>query len=192
MGKREDGFHNIASVMQTVSLYDTLTFSPAPEIRVRVEAPELDTPDNLVHRAATLLKSEARVDAGADILLAKEIPLAAGLGGGSSDAAVTLLGLNALWGLEMTHERLAALAERLGSDVPFFLTGGAALVEGRGERVTPIPAPPRLGLLLAFPDIRVENKTAAAYRSFTPADYRDGAMTSALVARIRVRRTGQQ
>ena len=148
------------------------------------EIKDLKTQDNLVYRAAMLLKETSRVSARAEIRLDKQIPLAAGLGGGSSDAAATLLGLDRLWGLELAEGELKELAAQLGSDVPFFLTGGTALVEGRGERVSNVKTPPTFWLVLAFPDHRLENKTATAYRALTTSHYTDGRITAHLVKRI--------
>ena len=144
----------------------------------------METQDNLVYRAAVLLKETSGVSAGAEIRLEKQIPLAAGLGGGSSDAAATLLGLDRLWSLGLGEEELKELAAQLGSDVPFFLTGGTALVEGRGERVSNVKTPPTLWLVLAFPDHRLENKTATAYKSLSHTDHTDGRRTADLVKRI--------
>ncbi len=184
LGRREDGYHEIASVMQAISLFDTLTFSLADGLKVITDVPGLDTSDNLVYRAAMLLRQATGVPAGAAIRLSKEIPLAAGLGGGSSDAAATLLGLNRLWQLRLSEDRLKDMAAQLGSDVPFFLRGGTALVEGRGEQVTIVKAPPTLWLLLAFPSHRLENKTATAYKALNSAEHTDGLRTTNLVSRI--------
>ena len=150
LGKRNDGYHEIASVMQAINLCDRLTFSIADDLSLITDTPGLDTKDNLVYRAASLLNDKTGVSAGAEIHLCKGIPVAAGLGGGSSDAAATLLGLNRLWGLHLARDELEELAAQLGSDVPFFLAGGAALAEGRGERITPLPSPPTSCLVFAF------------------------------------------
>ena len=186
LGKRKDGYHEIASVMQAISLFDTLTFRPSDEIKVLAEIEDLETQDNLVYRAAILLRETSGVSAGAEVHLKKQIPLAAGLGGGSSDAAATLLGLDRLWGLELGEGELKELAARLGSDVPFFVTGGAALMEGRGERVLNVKTPPTLWLVLAFPGHRLENKTATAYKTLSHTDHTDGRRTADLVERIEV------
>ena len=184
LGKREDGYHEIASVMQTISLFDILTFSLSDEVKVTTDVPELEGKDNLVYRAAMLLRETSGVSAGAEIRLDKQIPLAAGLGGGSSDAAATLLGLGRLWGLELGEGELKGLAAQLGSDVPFFLTGGTALVEGRGERVSNVKTPPTLWLVVAFSGHRLENKTANAYRALSHTDHTDGCRTADLVKQI--------
>ncbi len=184
LGKRLDGYHEIASVMQAISLFDTLTFLPSDEIKVLAETEDLGTQDNLIYRAGMLLRETSGVSAGAEIRLDKQIPLAAGLGGGSSDAAATLLGLERLWGLELGEAKLKELGAQLGSDVPFFVTGGTALVEGRGERVSNVKVPPTLWLVLTFPDHRIENKTATAYKTLCLTDHTDGRRTADLVKQI--------
>ena len=184
LGKREDGYHEIASVMQTISQFDTLTFRPSDEIKVLADIEDLELQDNLVYRTAILLRETSGVSAGAELHLDKQIPLAVGLGGGSSDAAATLLGLDRLWGLELGEGKLKELAAQLGSDVPFFVTGGTALVEGRGERVSMLTTSSTLWLVLAFPDHRLENKTATAYKALSHTDHTDGRRTTDLVERI--------
>ena len=184
LGKREDGYHDIVSVMQAISLFDTLTIRPSDEIKVVAEIKDLKTRDNLVYRAAMLLRETSGVSAGAEVQLDKQIPLAAGLGGGSSDAAATLLGLDRLWSLGLGEEELKELAAQLGSDVPFFVTGGTALVEGRGERVSNVKAPLTLWLVLAFPDHRLENKTATAYKTLSHTDHTDGRRTTDLAKQM--------
>jgi 4-diphosphocytidyl-2-C-methyl-D-erythritol kinase len=163
IGTRDDGYHAIESLMQCVSLYDTIEFQHASDISVETE---LDVPlsDNLVYRAASLLKHHASYRSGAEIRLKKEIPVGAGLGGGSSDAACTLSSLNRLWGLGLDQKDLRALASQIGSDVPFFLNGPSAFVEGRGERITPLALRSSLTLLLVKPPQSVS--TAWAYASF--------------------------
>src|SRR5262249_28142922 len=139
LGPRPDGFHALRSVMQALPLADALTFEPAGDLRLRCSRSDLEGPHNLVWRAAELLRRTAGTARGAHVRLHKRIPVAAGLGGGSSDAATTLIGLDALWGLETPRATLLDLGARLGSDVPFFLgERPTALVEGRGERLTPL------------------------------------------------------
>src|SRR4030042_180950 len=140
LSKRPDGYHEIASVRQATSLADTLTFEPAETLDFNCDVPELQTGDNLVLKAARLLKEISGYKKGARINLTKKIPLAAGLGSGSTDAAATLVGLNKLWGLNLSRAKLLELAAKLGSDVPFFLYGGTALAQERGEQGTPLPA----------------------------------------------------
>jgi 4-diphosphocytidyl-2-C-methyl-D-erythritol kinase len=154
VGKRPDGYHELRTLMAAVSLYDTLTFAPAPPGPVRLVCSGVAVsagPENLVARAAECLRRHAGTDAGADVALTKRIPVAAGLGGGSSDAAATLVGLNRLWGLGLTRAELTALAADLGSDVAFFLRPPCAWCTGRGEVVEPWPLGGRLHLVLVAP-----------------------------------------
>lgn len=177
LGRRADGYHELATVMQTVDLYDTLCLTPIPDRRVEVisTVPALDSNDNLAARAARLLIKYSGVSTGVSIELHKRIPIAAGLGGGSSDAVAVLLALRQWWHLPISMEEMHTLAASIGSDVPFFLDGGLALCEGRGELVTPLP--PRCPafmrwLLVLKPPIGLS--TAAVFRQLTASDYTDG------------------
>lgn len=164
LGRRSDGYHNLRSVMQAISLYDVITVEDAPFPRISVAGGSPDAPAderNLVYRAAQALDQSTGGGHGARIALEKRIPVGAGLGGGSSDAAATLLALNHLWGTGLSTESLMEIGSTLGSDVPFFLTGGTALAEGRGERLTPLPPPERLWLVVAWPDFHLS--TPAVY-----------------------------
>ena len=185
LGRRQDGYHDIATIIQTVDLHDTLTLDPANAITLECSSPELISPDNLVLRAAHLLREGSGSERGARIVLEKTIPVAAGLGGGSSDAAATLRGLNRLWGLGMSVEDLTAIAIQLGSDVPFFLLGGTAMVQGRGERVRPLPPADLQWLVVLSPAIDLPAKTATLYGSLSHANYTPGHLTRKLEARIR-------
>lgn len=153
LGLRPDGFHEVRTVLQSIALHDLLEVNPAPEgIRFTCSDPALPPgEDNLVVKAARLIQRESGCAKGARIHLVKRIPSQAGLGGGSADAACTLLALNRLWRLGLDGAALAALAARLGSDVPFFLVGGTALGLGRGEEVYPLPDAPPLHLLVVKP-----------------------------------------
>lgn len=153
-GKRPDGYHDIHSLMQCVNLFDVLSFEDAPEIEL---VSDLDLPagENLVYKAALLLKQITSYGGGAKIVLKKNVPLAAGLGGGSSDAAQTLMGLNRLWGLGMGEEELLAYGARIGSDVPFFMRGPFSVVEGRGEIVNRLKTGISVAMLLVKPDIAI-------------------------------------
>ncbi|MGC2064044.1 MAG: 4-(cytidine 5'-diphospho)-2-C-methyl-D-erythritol kinase [Thermodesulfovibrionales bacterium] len=163
-GKRDDGYHDIVSVMQRVSLYDTLIFEESGTLEL-VSGIDLPVKENLVYLAAELLREVAGCRLGARITLKKNIPPAAGLGGGSSDAAAALSGLNRLWKLGLDDQTLRVLGSRLGSDIPFFIGPPCALAEGRGERVTPLPAGGRSwSLLLVKPDVGIP--TAWAYRNY--------------------------
>ena len=185
LGRRPDGYHEIVSVMQTVDLHDVLELTPADGVTLECDRPGLGTPDNLALRAAAALRTVAGVRDGVHIELRKAIPVAAGLGGGSSDAAAALLGLNRLWGLGMSVGDLTPLAASLGSDVPFFLRGGTAMVQGRGERVRPLPGINLQWLLIVTPAIEVPKKTASLYSALPPSSYTAGHLTRKLEARIR-------
>jgi 4-diphosphocytidyl-2-C-methyl-D-erythritol kinase len=185
LGQRQDGYHEIASVIQTIDLFDTLTLEPANDVSLESSVAELQSADNLVLRSANLLKSRTGYDRGAHILLEKAIPVSAGLGGGSSDAAATLMGLNRLWDLGLSTDDLMPVAAEVGSDVPFFLRGGTAMVLGRGERVRPLPPIDLKWLVVLSPPIELPNKTATLYAALSPASYTRGDLTRKLEARIR-------
>jgi 4-diphosphocytidyl-2-C-methyl-D-erythritol kinase len=185
LGRRADGYHELASVMQTISLHDTIALRPAPDgaRSLTCDLPAIAGDQNLVLRAAHALARAAGCPSGVAIELHKETPLQAGLGGGSSDAASVLLALARLWEYELPADRLATLAADLGSDVPFFLAGGAALVTGRGEGVEPLPDPDPFWLVLLRPPVTIP--TAAAYAALTPADFADGSASAALAGALR-------
>jgi 4-diphosphocytidyl-2-C-methyl-D-erythritol kinase len=164
LGRRADGYHEIRTVFQTIDLWDELEFRPSPSLEVICEGlPEVRTEDNLVWKAASLLSSAIGSKVGVSIVLRKRIPAGAGLGGGSGNAAVTLLALRKFWGIDLSDVDLRCLAARLGSDVPFFLSGGTALGVGRGEIIQPLPDAGRQNLVVVFPSVHVS--TAAAYGS---------------------------
>jgi len=175
LGKRADGYHEIRSLVQTISLCDVISFELADEISLECNEPSLQTSDNLVVQAAALLKEVSGCQKGVKIKLEKRIPWCAGLGGGSSDGAATLLALNRLWELKLETSNLIELAARLGSDVPFFIQGGAALIEGRGEKVTPLAVSmPRWFVLLIPPLPRISNKTQQLYSRLNARHFTDG------------------
>jgi 4-diphosphocytidyl-2-C-methyl-D-erythritol kinase len=167
LGKRPDGYHELRTVLQTVDLCDEIELTPAPELTLEVEGDPvlaaLPAERNLVLRAARALAASAPAPSGAAIRLRKRIPTGAGLGGGSSNAAAVLLGLNRLWRVGLEPADLAQLAASLGSDVPFFLRGGTALGIGRGEEVYPLPDLAPTPLVILFPGVAVP--TADAYAS---------------------------
>ena len=182
LGRRADGYHQIRTVMQTIDLCDEVLVEPGDEIRLEGGAAG---EDDLALGAARLLALEAGCEAGATVCVRKRIPVRAGLGGGSSDAAASLRALDRLWGLGYGRERLAGLAAKLGSDVPFFVYGGTALCEGRGERVTPLPDVVETWLVLASPPYEVGEKTRRMYGALTREDFVEGARTEALVEAMR-------
>lgn len=156
LGKRPDGYHAVRMLMASVSLADMLTLSSAKSLSLRCDDPRLDCgPDNLVLRAALALQKASKTDKGARIHLRKRIPVAAGLAGGSSDAAAALRGLNRLWRLGWSRARLERLAATLGSDIPYCVRGGWALASGRGERLHSLKAPGRYWVILMNPGFHV-------------------------------------
>lgn len=169
LGLLPDGYHEVRTVLQTLRLHDTLTFTPvAGPFAIACDDPTLPTDaGNLVWRAAEVLAAAAvprrRVD-GVRVEVAKRIPAQAGLGGGSADAAATLVALTHLWRLDLSATDLATLAARLGADVPFFLGGGTALGTGRGDDVSPLAEPPPASVVVVVPPFGVS--TPDAYRWF--------------------------
>ena len=162
-GKRDDGYHDIVSPMQCVNLFDRLTFQDAEKIELITDM-DLPPIDNLVYRAAAKLKAFTSYKEGAKITLRKTIPASAGLGGGSSDAASTLIGLRKLWKLPLADKDLMDIGAEIGSDVPFFLRGPFSLIEGRGEKVRPLEATTPVTMLVVKPDLSVS--TAWAYGAY--------------------------
>jgi 4-diphosphocytidyl-2-C-methyl-D-erythritol kinase len=162
LGRRDDGFHEIDTLMSPISLRDELTIDPGDGgISFSCDDPGLPSGEgNLVVKAARRFFAELRREPRVRIRLAKKIPHGAGLGGGSSDAASTLLGLNEMHGKALAPSRLRSLAAEIGSDVPFFLGKGPARCRGRGEIVEPVPALPRLPLLLLKPEFGVPSPWA--------------------------------
>jgi 4-diphosphocytidyl-2-C-methyl-D-erythritol kinase len=157
IGRRRDGYHDIETIFQTVSLGDTLAFTEEPSrVALVCSAPELGgTESNLVYRAAMLLKERTRCPFGARIELEKRIPIAAGLAGGSGNAAATLVALNSLWDLRLPAAQVFQLALELGSDVPYCLTGGTMAATRRGEEMRPLPPLPPTWFILVHPPIAV-------------------------------------
>lgn len=165
-GRRADGYHEISTTLQTITLNDLITFEPLPGERFELVCAAPDVPadeTNLVHRAATALRERFGVRRGARVTLEKKIPSGGGLGGGSSDAAVALVGLSYLWDLHIGKRELAETGARLGADVPFFFTGGTALGTGTGTDIAPLGDAPRRHLIVVTPAVKVS--TAEAYKA---------------------------
>lgn len=156
---RSDGFHEIESLIQKISLYDILMFKPSGDVRI-VSDLEIPVHENIVYKTAVLLKEKFQINTGAEIHITKKIPVAAGLGGGSSDAATSLIAFNSLWSLDLSQDDLFKLAGELGSDVPFFLDGPLAFVEGRGEKISSHRAAKAVPLLLVKPPVSVSTRWA--------------------------------
>ncbi len=176
LGKRADGYHELNTLMMSLNLYDTIRFreEESEVITLRCTNPTLSTgKDNLIIKAAKLLQLHTGCTRGISIHLEKRIPMGAGLGGGSSDAATTLTTLNRLWQLNLNHEQLNQLAAQLGSDVPFFLTSNAGWCTGRGEIVQPLTCPRPFWYVLICPHFGLS--TAEVYGQLqVPRNPRDG------------------
>ncbi len=178
---RSDGYHDICSIAQTIDLCDTLTFEPADDIRFTCSEPKL-LEHNLVPRAARLLRERCGISTGVHLHLEKRIPWAAGLGGGSSDAAATLLALNRMWRVGLQRDQLVETGALLGSDVPLFILGGTVLVEGRGERVAALPNHPKMHVVLLSPHATPpDGKTGLLYRQLNPDMFTTGQFVRAAV-----------
>lgn len=183
LGKREDGYHELVTVLQAVDLSDRLTLEEAEQITLTVSDPSLPAnKENLAWRAARLLSDAAGVDRGVRITLDKHIPVAAGLGGGSSDAAAVLCGVNRLWRLDWPAARLQELAAEIGMDVPFFLGNGLALGTGRGERLQPLPSKGEMALVLVNPNFPLS--TRDVYGRVRAEIMGDGKKVTALLAAL--------
>ncbi len=160
IGRLPNGYHEVKMIMQSVGICDELTFEKQPSgITVTTDSGELPTDENnLIYRAAKLLLDTCAVKEGVRIHLTKRIPIAAGMAGGSTDAAATLKAVNQLFRFGKTKEELMELGVKIGADVPYCILGGTALAEGIGERLTPLPPMPDCHLLVAKPDINVSTK----------------------------------
>ncbi len=181
LAKRPDGFHEIRSVIQTISLCDSLHFQLGQNIELKSNMSKWLPEKSLVSRAASLLREATGCPKGTTIEVNKRIPLMSGLGGDSSDAAAVLRGLNQLWGLGLPLPKLVELASQLGSDVAFFLCGGTALVRGRGEIITPLSSLPHMWVVLAIPPVpRIPGKTERLYASLKSDHYTQGEVTDRL------------
>jgi len=169
IGKRKDGFHELAMIMQNIDLSDYLELEINNEGLIKLESDcnSLSvSSDNLIVKTANLLKEKSSIDFGANIFLRKNIPIGAGLAGGSSNAAATLIGLNKLWNLNLDQKSLYLLASKLGSDIPFFINGGLQLCFGRGEILEKIDSGFEYGvLLLKNPDVSIS--TAETYKKYS-------------------------
>ncbi len=197
LGKRKDGFHDIKSIMQTIDLCDVLTFWENKWVHIVPEYGSLPGHDtlssmdrynymgeNLVYRAARTLKEAAGYKGGALIQLKKNIPSSAGLGGGSSDAAAALKGLNRLWQLGLSDSDLIEIGATIGSDIAFFIHGGTCLIEGRGEIVRPIKALQQKWVLILLVPLKLDQKTKRLYSYIDSSYYTRGAKTEELCSSI--------
>jgi 4-diphosphocytidyl-2-C-methyl-D-erythritol kinase len=163
LGKREDGFHELCTIFQTVSLCDEITFEGDDGLSLNCSDEKIPTDEtNLILQVANILKKEFNVKSGAKIRLEKKIPAPGGLGGGSSNAAIALLGLATLWNLEIDFEKLREIGAKLGSDVPFFFYGGTAFGSGRGTEIVSMQDLSEEFMLIVTPDVKVSTAEAFA------------------------------
>lgn len=182
LGMRPDGYHDIRSIVQEIGLCDTLEFNDSDDIIIRCDMPGWSTGKSLVPKAVALVHEASGVKKGVKLDIKKRIPLMSGLGGDSSDAAAVLKGLNEFWELKFTPADFYELAEGLGSDVFFFLEGGTALVEGRGEIVKNLPGLPSMWAVITVPGVQAEEgKTAGMYSALGPSQYTDGHITERFI-----------
>lgn len=160
IGRLENGYHEVKMIMQNVGIYDVLTLTKIPEgIVVTTDNGELPTDDNnLIYKAAKLMLENYNISQGVKMHLEKNIPIAAGMAGGSTDAAATFWGMNELFSLGLPEEKLREIGVKVGADVPYCIMGGTALAEGIGEKLTRLPDAPDCCLLVAKPDINVSTK----------------------------------
>ena len=180
--KREDGYHEVATVLQTFGLADTLSFESGETLELRCNIKTLESSDNLVQQAARMLAQTTGCKQGATINLTKNIPVASGLGSGATDAAAALVGLNQLWGTNLSQYEIVKIASKLGSDVAFFLYGGTALAKGHGELISPLPSLPQRWLVVMKPPIEfIPEKTAQVYSQLNVAHFTSGQYTDKLV-----------
>lgn len=164
--KREDGYHEVKMIMQMVNIWDTLIFESREDEEIHIFTDSQKLPcdeNNLIHKAAMVLFEETGIRMGADITLQKRIPVAAGMAGGSTDAAAAFEALNEMAGCPLTKEKLLEISVKAGADVPYCILKGTALSEGIGEVLTPLRKPPKAHLLIAKPDIDVS--TAFVYKN---------------------------
>ncbi len=184
-GKRPDGYHDISSIFQTVSLFDTVDVQPAEDIYLDSIGFDLPVKENIIYKTAVEMRRKYGVEDGAKIVLEKEIPISAGLGGGSSDAASTIKILNDLWRLNLSLPELSSFGSTIGSDVPFFIEGGTSFVHGRGELIRELPDLNLGWTVIIIPNIEINNKTATMYSYLDKDSYTQGGLSRKLEARIR-------
>ena len=185
---REDKYHNIATVMQSVGLFDELIFSQSLTERtdVFIDGTIDNNQFNLINRSADLVRNLHGIHEGVDISLNKKIPFSSGLGGGSSNAAATILALNKFWDLKLSKKELLDIANMIGSDVAYFVNNrGTALISGKGETIRPLNPPPfGFALIITNDQTPLLNKTASLYSLLVPSDFTDGSLVESVVLAI--------
>ena len=184
LGRRNDGYHEVRTVMQAIDLADDLEIIPSTSLEVYCDNSALEGEKNLAWKAAVKMAESCGRLPLVEIKIKKGIPVGMGLGGGSSDAASVLMALNELWHLGYSAGKLAEIGSSLGSDVPFFVCGGAALASGRGQVIEPLPTRVGLGVTVICPEQTMESKTARMYSRLSQQCFSDGGITQQLVQGI--------
>lgn len=189
LGKRSDGYHEVEMVMQTIELHDrVLVEETGAGVEVVTDHPLLtEGTSNIAYKAAKALIDRLKTTKGLRIIISKEIPVAAGLAGGSTDAAAVMTGINKLWNLGLKYEELAQYGAEIGSDIPFCIRGGTAVASGRGERISPLPDIPEMWMILAKP--RLEVSTAEIYKNFRADKVSNRPDTKAMIGAIKAGET---
>lgn len=186
--KRADDYHDIFSIMQTVDLYDYITVKPSKNFEISSNCNQLNTQENIITKAFLEIKSLTGISENISVYLDKNIPISSGLGGGSSDAAALLRAINKLWELELSLSELISIGINIGSDVPFLITGGCAIVSGKGEVIQDLPTP-NIGNIIIFSplDLQINNvdKTKNMFKNITDKHYSDGTKTKTLSEHIK-------
>jgi 4-diphosphocytidyl-2-C-methyl-D-erythritol kinase len=180
LGRRDDGYHEVRSLAQTLALHDTLDLERSDKWDITMAGEAESIADNLIACAGTVVESITRRTLPTRIRCLKRIPIAAGLGGGSSNAAATLVGLSRLWRLRLRRQHLQSIGAQIGSDVPFLVQGGTAQMSGRGTEVAPVSALPTHWVVLAIPTFRVADKTSTMYAHLRPGHFTRGEHTARL------------
>ena len=191
INRRKDGYHNISTIMQTINIFDLITYEPDKKIVISSNIKELNSETNLIFKAVKLMRNKFNINQGVKIYLNKNIPISSGLGGGSSNAATTLIALNIMWGLNLKLIELVSLAQSIGSDVPFFISRGTALISGKGENIEQLPdIKPVLFLLLHNENV-LFNKTYSMYKAMSPNEYTSGKLSYESASIIKTSRSLQ-
>ena len=184
LGKLNNEFHSISSLMHTVDLHDEISINNSKILNIETSQNKIKLEENIIYKTILLVKNEFSVKKWVDVVIKKNIPLSAGLGGGSSNAAATLLSLNKLWKLKMNDNKLIEMGALLGSDVPFFINGGGAVVSGKGEIISPVSNCNFDEILLIYPKNifrSIESKTKYMYSRISNIHYTDGNFTENII-----------
>ena len=185
LGKNSEKLHEIIGVFQTIDLSDVVSFKSSSAVKVRCENYDIPQNSNIVFHTVSKLKDVFNIKEGVDINIKKNIPISSGFGGGSSNAALTLITLNKVWGLKMNLSEMVEIGILIGSDVPFFLFGGTALVSGVGEQIEKLPSIKSLPLFLSLYNQESFNKTENMYRLLGKSNYSNGAKSRCLTTKIK-------